>query len=228
MRTPLSSRLLWVLAMEGHVVRARPAGSWLSSQYRWTTPETWFPAPTSGEPEIGDPAEGAARLARAWLRAHGPGTTADLRWWTGWTARRAQAALDANAAVEVDLDGAASGWVLPDDVEACPDPASGVALLPALDPTVMGWKERDWYLGKHGSRLFDRNGNAGPTVWVDGRVAGGWAQRPSGEVVTRLLEDVGTQAAELVAAEALALTGWLDGTIPTPRFRTPVERELSR
>ena len=53
-----------------------------------------------------------------------------------------------------------------------------VALLPALDPTVMGWKERSWYLGDHQERLFDRNGNAGPTVWADGRVVGGWAQRP--------------------------------------------------
>jgi hypothetical protein len=64
-------------------------------------------------------------------------------------------------------------------------------------------------------------------VWVDGRVVGAWAQRPSGEVVTSILEDVGAQAAELVAAEAAALTTWLNGATPTPRFRTPLERQLS-
>ncbi len=59
------------------------------------------------------------------------------------------------------------------------------ALLPTLDPTTMGWKERDWYLGEHASLLFDSNGNAGPTVWWDGRVVGGWSQRRDGEIVFR-------------------------------------------
>jgi len=112
-------------------------------------------------------------------------------------------------------------------VEAPGGAAQGVALLPGLDPTVMGWQQREFYLGDHGARLFDRNGNAGPTVWVDGRVVGGWAQRPSGEVVTCLLEDVGAHAVELVAAEAAALATWFDGVSVTPRFRTPLERELS-
>ena len=42
-----------------------------------------------------------------------------------------------------------------------PTAGPGLALLPVLDPTVMGWKERDFYLGGHGPALFDRNGNAG-------------------------------------------------------------------
>jgi len=41
-----------------------------------------------------------------------------------------------------------------------------------IDPTVMGWQQRGFYLGPHHDRLFDRTGNAGSTVWVDGRVAG--------------------------------------------------------
>ena len=90
-----------------------------------------------------------------------------------------------------------TGLVLPGDShDAAPDvgrrtPSRGSALLPALDPTVMGWFERDWYLGPHRSALFDRNGNAGPTVWSDGRVVGGWAHRADGTVAVRLLEDVG-------------------------------------
>src|SRR5215218_8960306 len=72
-----------------------------------------------------------------------------------------------------------------DDVEK---PEPWAVLLPTLDPTTMGWKERDWYLGTHGSVLFDSAGNAGPTVWWDGRVVGGWSQRRDGEIVYRLLE----------------------------------------
>ena len=55
----------------------------------------------------------------------------------------------------------------------------------------MGWQDRGWFLGAHGRALFDTNGNAGPTVWWDGRIVGGWAQRKTGEVVLRFLEDAG-------------------------------------
>ena len=101
-----------------------------------------------------------------------------------------------------------------------------VALLPALDPTVMGWAGRDWYLGPHRPALFDTNGNAGPTVWSDGRVVGGWAQRADGEVVVRFLEDAGAEARAAIEAEAARLGDWLGTVRITPRFRTPLELEL--
>ena len=59
-----------------------------------------------------------------------------------------------------------------------------------LDPTVMGWKERDFYLGPHGPTLFDTNGNAGTTAWWDGRIVGCWVQDADGVVRVDLLEDV--------------------------------------
>jgi hypothetical protein len=51
--------------------------------------------------------------------------------------------------------------------------------------------------------------------------------RDGGEVVTRLLEDIGTGGAAAVEAAAGALTTWLDGVRVTPSFRTPLERELT-
>ncbi|HEX6390519.1 MAG TPA: M48 family metalloprotease, partial [Solirubrobacteraceae bacterium] len=48
-------------------------------------------------------------------------------------------------------------------------------------------------------RLFDRSGNIGPTVWCDGRIVGGWAQRTDGEIALALLEDVGAGAAAAIA-----------------------------
>ena len=102
-----------------------------------------------------------------------------------------------------------------------------MALLPGLDPTVMGWKERDWYLGTHAEDLFDRNGNAGPTVWSDGRVVGGWAQHPDGHVVVELLEPVSKTVGAAVERAARDLDARLGGTLVTPRFRTPLERRLS-
>jgi hypothetical protein len=74
--------------------------------------------------------------------------------------------------------------------------------------------------------LFDRTGNIGPTVWWEGRIVGGWAQRATGEVACRLLEDIGSDAAAAVSAEAARLEEWLGPARVTPRFRTPLERSL--
>ena len=90
----------------------------------------------------------------------------------------------------------------------------------------MGWRTRAWYVGEHEAALFDRSGNIGPTVWWDGRIIGGWAQRPDGEIVVRLLEDAGAEASAAVAAEAARLREWIGNVRVTPRFRTPLEREL--
>jgi hypothetical protein len=135
--------------------------------------------------------------------------------------------LAAVGAVEVGLAGEVPGWVLPDDVKPVRAPSTWAAFLPSLDPTTMGWQQRGWYLGDHGPLLFDRNGNAGPTVWADGRVVGGWTQRRSGEVVHRLLEDVGAEAEAVVAATGAELEAWLGPMRITPRFPTPLHKELS-
>ncbi len=137
-----------------------------------------------------------------------------------------KAALAALPVTEVDLDGQ-TGVALADDLEFPVDAPPVAALLPALDPAPMGWQSRSWYLGPHTPQLFDRTGNIGPTVWWAGRVVGGWAQRASGEVVFRLLEDVGADAEAAVVAKAVALEAWLGSFRVTPRFRTPLERELS-
>jgi DNA glycosylase AlkZ-like len=217
----LSNRVLSVLAAEERIVRGRPRGTWTSTQYRWAPRSAWLP-----DAEPAPPLDAArAELARRWLAAFGPGTAADLKWWTGWTMGAARSALAEVGAVEVALDGAV-GYVLADDVDPVTAPAPAAALLPALDPTAMGWTQREWYLGAHGGALFDRSGNIGPTVWWDGRIVGGWAQRREGEVVTRLLEDVGGEACAAVAAAAQGLTQWLGTARIRSRFPTPLEREL--
>ena len=220
----VASRILFLLAAEGRIVRGRPLGSWTSTQYRWAPVEGWLGA----ELERLDVDDAAAELVRTWLGAFGPGTTADLKWWTGWTTgllKRALARLDLT---EVALAGGTTALVLAQDAEPVAAPAPWVALLPALDPGPMGWQERSWYLGPHRAALFDRSGNIGPTVWCDGRIVGGWAQRKAdGEVVVRLLEDVGAEAGRAVAEEASRLRTWLADVRVTPRFRTPLERELT-
>jgi winged helix DNA-binding protein len=218
----ITSRVLLVLAAQGQVVRGRPIGSWLSQQYRWALAEHWLRA----EADAIDDAAARAELARQWLAAFGPARAADLKWWTGWTMAHVRQAVASLGVVQVDLGGG-SGIALSDDLGATEDPGRWAALLPALDPTVMGWSERSWFLGTHGKALFDTNGNAGPTVWVNGRIVGGWAQRADGEIAIRMLEDVGADARAMIESEAERVKGWLGDVRVIPRFRTPTERELS-
>jgi hypothetical protein len=217
----LSTRVLFLLATEGRIVRTRPRGTWVSGQYRWAELETWLGAPL---PTIGH-TQASVDLLRRWLHAFGPGTLADIRWWTGWSAAQTKAALAEVDAFGVDLGGA-PGYVLADDAAPVGRPDPWVRLLPGLDPTTMGWKERDWYLGDHVGQLFDRNGNAGPTVWANGHVIGGWRQTSGGHVVVKLLERVDRRTQALVREEQESLETWFGDTRIVPRFRTPLEKTL--
>jgi hypothetical protein len=176
----IASRVAFHLALDGHIGRDRPCGTWVSGQFRWSPVERWLP---DGIREL--PVDAArAELVRRWLLTFGPGTRDDI---------------------------------LPDDLEATPEPGPWVALLPILDATTMGWKDRGWYLGPHRAALFDSAGNAGPTIWVEGRIVGGWVQRPSGEIAVRLLEKVDMETARMIDAEAARLAAWLGPT----RIRWP-------
>jgi Winged helix DNA-binding domain len=216
------ARILRQLAMEGKLIRGRPRGAWTNGQYRWIPTADWL---DEGIVAI-DPATARAELVRRWLAGFGPGTETDLRWWTGWTARDTRAALGAVPHAPVDLGGS-TGYVLADDLERTTTLEPWAALLPTLDPTTMGWKERDWYLAPHASVLFDGNGNAGPTVWWEGRVVGGWSQRRDGEITYRLLDDVGSEAGAAIASEAARLEEWLGEARVSPGFLPPFQRELS-
>ncbi len=219
----VSTRMLFLLSAEARIIRGRPRGTWLSSLYAWAPMNGWVPGGLNLPPEE----QAQADLVRRWLRAFGPGTRRDIQWWTGWTVATTKRALVDAEAIEVDLDEGA-GYALPDDVQATPDPGPWVSLLPALDTTTMAWKERAWYLGDYYARLFDTAGNAGPSIWVDGRIVGGWSVRGNGEVVFGLLEDVGTEAQLAIESEAARLQAWLAASRVVPRFPTPFALELIR
>ena len=204
----IAPRVLTQLGVEGELVRGENTGHWRISKPAWTLMSDWLgdvPAPAKAD-------EGYAELVGRWLRSFGPGSEADIVWWLGGTKAAVRAALAAVEAVEVALDSGATGWVLPDDVDPAPGVEPWAALLPVLDPTVMGWKERDFYLGPHGPHVFDTNGNAGTTAWWDGRVVGCWVQDEAGVVEVRPLERLPKKAVAALDAEAARLTGWLDGT----------------
>lgn len=223
-KVSVASRLLTLLSAEGQVVRGRPSGGWTSSQFTWSATDHW----RQDWPDLPSNAEDADQtIARQWLAQYGPGRIDDLQWWTGWAKGRTRKAMVAAGAVAIELEGG-EGWTLESDLDSVAPPDPWIALLPGLDPTTMGWKERGFYLSSYSGRIFDSTGNGGPTVWVDGRIVGGWAQLDTGEVVFELFEDVGRDATRAVEARAAQLQELIAGVRLKPRARqwTICERAL--
>ena len=229
------TRVLLILCLTGQVVRGRP-GSWINGAYRYAATDSWLPG---GLGEL-DPRQAAADLADRWLRRFGPGTTTDLRWWTGWTAAVVKKALADCGAVEVKV-AEGPGWLAADDEPLPPRGGTGgssppeptqhgakpwVAVLPGLDPTIMGWKQRAWYLPDAATEVFDGVGNAGPSIWVDGRVVGAWAQARDGEIHTHYFERVAAARRRQVDERIEELKAWIGDTRFTVRFPGHIHARL--
>lgn len=216
---PVAPRVLTGLWAAGRIVRGANRAAWTVTRPEWTRTEDWLGGP------VAEPPEDAARadLVRRWLRAFGPATLDDVMWWFGSTKTAIRASLATVGAVAVDL-GDRPGLALPDDLDDEPPLEPWAALLPSLDPTTMGWTHREWYLGPHREHLFDSAGNAGTTAWWEGRIVGGWDQDDDGRVVVQLLEDVGSDGAAALDAEAARLTAWFDGTRVGTQLLSPLAR----
>lgn len=207
---PIAPRVLTWLGARGDLVRGVNGGHWRTSRPQWTPMADWL-----GEvPDPWDERAGYAELVGRWLARFGPGTETDVVWWLGATKAAVRRALADLAAVEVSLDGGGTGWVLPDDVEPEPSVEPAAVLLPVLDPTTMGWKERAFYLDAGDAPyLFDTAGNGGTTAWWDGRVVGAWVQDDDGRVRLVLRADVGAAARRALEVEADRLSDWLGGQV---------------
>lgn len=221
----LTSTLLAMMSAQGRLVRAVPGGSWTVRSHRWEPVEVWWP---DGIPAL-DVATAQRDWARRWLEAFGPATLDDLQWWTGWTKTAVRNATATLPLEEVDLHGlpgVALSDTLDADLSAAQDYSPAATLLPALDPTPMGWKHRDWFMALDRTLVFDRNGNLGPTIWWDGQLVGAWAMTNGGQIRTAIPGDHGTEALTAIAAAAAHLEPRLEGAVVTPVFPTPLERSL--
>jgi hypothetical protein len=131
-----------------------------------------------------------AEIARRYLRAHAPAGPEDLAAWSGLALGQARAAWSAIADELTEVEHA--GRPLWRPRRGGPRPAEvRLALLPAFDEYVLGWRERTFAARGPAARLFARGGGMIPaTVLADGRVVGTWRRDRSGAVATELFEAV--------------------------------------
>lgn len=215
--------MITYLGATADLARGTNTARWYSSRPRWTLRREWLPS----VPPVLSAADGYREIVRRWLYTFGPGTEDDLVWWLGGTKAVVRAALAGLGAVAVSLERGDTGWLLPDDLDEVCDPGPWVTLLPVLDPTVMGWRGRDFYLGPHRDQVFESRGNAGTTAWSDGRVVGCWVQDEAGAVRVRLVEPVSAGVRQALDAEAARLTDWLAGVRVPMIYVSPAMRSAA-
>ena len=227
----LGSRLVPGMCTLGLLIRARPQGTWRSNLYEYATLADWLP---EVDLESTTPQEAQAWLVRRYLAAFGPATFDDVQWWIGLSRREVQASLEAlkPAVREVTVEGWGDGYLtLDDDVQQlrdfAPPDAPYAFILPGLDPYIMGYHDRRRFLApEHCTKVFDRAGNAMPTVWANGRVVGAWGQRQDGSVIYGLFEPVGEEERAPLEARCRQLEGFLGGEFLPPRTHTPFTHAL--
>ncbi len=229
----IGSRLISEMCTQALLIRARPRGTWRSNLNEYAPLRDWLPGPGL---QPGGPQEARAWLVRRYLSAFGPARYEDVQWWTGFTKTDTEAALETlePELVQVAIDGLEDGHLmLADDARQLssfpPTDGPAVFFLPGLDPYIMGYRDRRRYLAtEHEVHVLTRDGNAVPTVWVNGQVVGVWGQRRDGSLVYDLFGPVSPGEGVLLTEEAAWLQRFLDGEYLAPRYHTAFSRSLER
>jgi hypothetical protein len=206
------STLVNLLATEGLLVRGRPPGGWLDR--RWTYALTEHVFPEVGPDAISEE-EADVAVARAYLRSFGPATLKDASWWTGLGVKRIGRAVDSlGDEVELTMLTGSEDEYLMHSADVDELGAAGfverpaIALLPSMDPLIMGYTNRDRYLDEPlRPFVFDRSGNATNVLLIDGRIAGVWdvTDDPSPHVLVHLFATGDPMIQRLIEEQAASL-----------------------
>jgi hypothetical protein len=192
----------------GRLVGGAPSGSWRSGVRQY---HRWNDVLPGVDLHRWNADDAIRELIRRYVDSYGPVTVDDISWWTGFTKRRCQDALEDFDVEEV----AVADWPGPlyraagDPVAA--DPGNAVRALPLLDPYVQGYRDRVRFLDpdRH-DFVYDGGGNSAATLIHRGRIIGVWQPSDGPDPSIRYHLFAGQPAAIRRAAEAdLAAAGEL-------------------
>ncbi len=201
--------LVSLMAAESLVLRDRPLGGWHDRHWTYVPFDQALP---DVKLDSMTESEGDYVLLRAYVRAFGPATRRDAGWWTGMGVKRVELALDylGDEIVDVVLDDDESYLMHAADIDELSSAAMiqrpQVALLPVLDPLLMGYARKDRFVSDAlRPYVFDRTGNATSTVLVNGGVVGVWdvAPEPEPQVLLHIAVDVEGDIDELIEERAV-------------------------
>ena len=173
--------VLWALRTYAPLLHAATGGPWSFGQ-----PRRYLAGRDVGDPpSTGDSEVSMRHLARRYLEGFGPASMPDLAGFTRVYRPRARAALDwlveAGEAVMVDGPNGSKLYDIPDGLLPPEDTPAPPRLLPMWDETLLAYDDRSRVIPPEIRKLVIRqNGDALPTLLVDGYVAGVWRPTEAG------------------------------------------------
>jgi hypothetical protein len=161
------------------IVRGKIKGSWKSNIHRYYRFEDFYSGIESG----GCMDERAFEdLVMSYINTYGPVKENDIIWWSGLNRTMVRDVLKSNESKLTWLetgDFPGQFLVLTEDFNKLRQfrmqEDAVVHFLPAMDPYIMGYKERQRMIDAASSDyVFDRFGNASPVIVLNGQVIGIW------------------------------------------------------
>ena len=170
-------------------------------------PDSWL-----GKLPRVDADDAAREIARRFLGTYGPATADEFARWIGMRGAQPKRMLAAlgDEATEVVVEGRRATILASDldDLRSAGRP-SGVRLLPAFDPFVVGTRPRsDLVAQSHEPRIYRAQGWISPVVLVDGVAAGIW-KHERGRVELDLFGRVSKAARQAIDDEAERLRAFV-------------------
>ena len=174
-----TSHVINILCDEGTIVRGMINGSWKSNIHRYFRFEDFY-----SESDISNISKEVAfeYLVMDYIKSYGPVTMEDIIWWSGLNKQTVRQVIE-NKKKELEnlnIEGYPENFLmLKSDFDSLLQTAiSGnlnVLFLPAMDPFIMGYKVRQRFIDDAESDfVYDRFGNATPTIILDGTIIGIW------------------------------------------------------
>jgi hypothetical protein len=173
------SPIVNLMCDRGLLMRGQSGRGWKSNTHTYYLFSDYFP-----EMDLNavDQAQARELTVRQYLAGYGPATVRDISWWSGFTMTEVRRMLQslAHETTEVAIPELKETYLMLAADEAAMrslefSDKPVVNLLPASDPYLMGYKERERYLDyKYYEMVFDRGGNGTSTIVVNGRVVGVW------------------------------------------------------
>ena len=159
------SPIVNLMCDQGLLMRGKSDKGWKSNTHTYYLFSEYFPGM---DLNAVDPAQARETTVKQYLAAYGPATVKDISWWSGFTLTEVRRILQslARETTEVEISELKGTYLmLAEDGAALarfePPGQPAVNLLPALDPYLMGYKERGRYLdSEHYNLAFDRSGNS--------------------------------------------------------------------
>lgn len=210
------SAIVNLMCDQNLLIRSRPKSGWKSNIHTYYSFNEYFP-----DLDLDEMEEFSARVltVKQYLSSYGPVTVKDISWWTGFPMSDVTKVLHflKKDLISVEISGIPGSYVmLASDIEGLNSvdiPGKPqVHLLPALDPYLMGYKDRKRLLDPSRSPwIYDRSGNATNAILVSGRIAGvwDWIDQKGPEIRFHLFADAKTQTKKIILSKTKQLGRFL-------------------